>query len=52
VLPSGAANKRLHDTVVHSIVAALLIGLSALSSTAALAQDIDPGVRHGRPGMD
>lgn len=46
------ATKRLHDTAVHSIVAALLTGLSALGSTAALAQAADPGVRHGRPGMD
>ena len=43
---------RLHDTAIHSIVAALLVGLSVLGSTAAFAQATDPGVRHGRPGMD
>jgi hypothetical protein len=48
----GGSTKRLHDTAVLSIVAALLTGLSALGSTAALAQATDPGVRHGRPGMD
>jgi hypothetical protein len=48
----GGSTNRLHDTAVHSIVAALLIGLSALGSTAALAQSTDPGVRHDSPGMD
>ena len=37
---------RLHDTAIHSIAAALLVGLSVLGSTAALAQATDPGVRH------
>jgi CxxC motif-containing protein (DUF1111 family) len=38
---------RLHDTVIHAIVAALLVGLSVLGSTAALAQT-DPGVRKAK----
>ncbi len=37
---------RLHDTAVHSIRTALIVGLSVLGSTAALAQATDPGVRH------
>ena len=37
---------RLHDSAIHFIGAALLVGLSALGSTAALAQATDPGVRH------
>jgi CxxC motif-containing protein (DUF1111 family) len=41
---------RLHDTAIHSIAAALLVGLSALGSTAALAQPTDPGPRGGNPG--
>jgi hypothetical protein len=48
----GGATKRLHDTAIHFTVAALLVGLSVLGSTAALAQATDPGVRHGRPGLD
>jgi len=36
---------RLHDSAIDSIVAALLVGLSALGSTAALAQATDHGVR-------
>src|SRR3989475_11252532 len=37
---------RLHDTAVHSIRTALIVALSVLGSTAALAQATDPGVRH------
>jgi CxxC motif-containing protein (DUF1111 family) len=36
---------RLHDTAIHFTVAALLVGLSVLGSTATLAQATDPGVR-------
>ncbi|TLY63097.1 MAG: hypothetical protein E6K52_04490, partial [Gammaproteobacteria bacterium] len=35
---------RLHDTAIHA-TAALLVSLSMLGSTAALAQATDPGVR-------
>src|SRR6266853_272856 len=38
---------RLHDSAIHSILAALLVGLSVLGSAAALAQVTDPGVRPG-----
>jgi CxxC motif-containing protein (DUF1111 family) len=38
---------RLHDTVIHAMLAALLVGLSVLGSTAALAQT-DPGVRKAK----
>ena len=37
---------RLYDTVIRATRAALLVGLSLLGSTAALAQATDPGVRH------
>jgi CxxC motif-containing protein (DUF1111 family) len=37
---------RLHDTAIHSVRAALLVGSSVLGSTATLAQATDPGVRH------
>ena len=40
---------RLHDTAIHFTVAALLVGLSVLGSTAALAQ-VDHGPRGGTPG--
>jgi CxxC motif-containing protein (DUF1111 family) len=36
---------RPHDTAIHAPLAALLVGLSLLGSTAALAQASDPGVR-------
>jgi CxxC motif-containing protein (DUF1111 family) len=38
---------RLHDTAIHSIVAALFISVSVLGSTVALAQT-DPGVRKAK----
>lgn len=37
---------KLHDTAIHTRLAALLIGLSVLGSPPALAQATDPGVRH------
>jgi CxxC motif-containing protein (DUF1111 family) len=37
---------QLHDTAIHTTLAALLVGLSMLVSTAALAQVSDSGVRH------
>src|SRR3979409_848285 len=52
VLPSGGSTKRLHDTAVHSIVAALLIGLSALGSTAARAQATIPECAPAGRGLD
>lgn len=36
---------RLHDTAIHFIVAALLVGVSVFGSTVAVAQATDPGVR-------
>ena len=36
---------RLHDTAIHTALAALLVASSALTSPAAVAQVIDPGVR-------
>lgn len=41
---------RLRYTAIHSILVALLVGLSALDSTAVLAQPTDPGPRGGNPG--
>jgi len=45
---------RLYDTVIRATRAALLVGLSLLGSTVALAEATDPEVRHaaadnGRP---
>jgi len=37
---------RLHDTAIHATLAALLVGLNVLGSTAVLAQATDPGLRH------
>jgi CxxC motif-containing protein (DUF1111 family) len=42
---------RLHDSAIYSMVAALLIGVSVLGSTAALAQT-DPGARPSVAGTD
>jgi len=36
---------RLHDTAIHTALAALLVASSALASPAAVAEVIDPGVR-------
>ncbi|TLY63803.1 MAG: hypothetical protein E6K48_00920, partial [Gammaproteobacteria bacterium] len=36
---------RLHDTAIHTALAALLVASSALTSPAAVAEVIDPGVR-------
>jgi CxxC motif-containing protein (DUF1111 family) len=36
---------RMHDSAIHTTFAALLVGLTALGSTAARAQATDPGVR-------
>src|SRR5436305_1459418 len=41
----GGQPMRLHDTAIHTALAALLVASSALTSPAAVAQVIDPGVR-------
>src|SRR5438067_6459821 len=41
----GGRPMRLHDTAIHTALAALLVASSALTSPAAVAQVIDPGVR-------
>src|SRR2546421_4044334 len=46
VSPLGGQPMRLYDTAIHATRAALLVGLSMLGSTSALAQATDPGVRH------
>jgi CxxC motif-containing protein (DUF1111 family) len=37
---------RQHDAAIHAMLAALLVAVSVLGSTASLAQATDPGVRH------
>src|SRR5216110_1449992 len=41
----GGRPMRLHDTAIHTALAALLVASSALTAPAAVAQVIDPGVR-------
>src|SRR5438445_32092 len=41
----GGRPMRLHDTAIHTALAALLVASSALASPAAVAEVIDPGVR-------